>query len=100
MITLRHEFEISSEPPIVYLDHWALRRLSENAALGCRFLDAFSHRGTVAFSLMNVCEIAGTICPETSKQIRDFLEKLGPHWVPMTVDPLPILKGREHRHDH
>ena len=79
----------------MYLDHWALRRLSENATLGGRFLDAFSHCGTVMFSVMNVVEIANDFSPERSQQIREFLEKLGPQWVPMTIDPLRIINAEE-----
>lgn len=48
---------MTAEPPLLYLDHWALRRLSEDATLGNRFLAAFRRRGTVMFSLMNVEEI-------------------------------------------
>lgn len=100
MITCRtrdssYEFEISAEPPLIYLDHWALRRLSENPALGDRFLDAFVRRGTVMFSLMNVSEVARDASPDRAWQIRAFLERLGPHWVPMTIDPLRIIEAEE-----
>lgn len=92
-----YEIEVSSDPPLIYLDHWALRRLSENAALGARFLEAFTHRGTVMFSLMNVAEIARDAAPHRAQQIRDFLEKLGPYWIPMTIDPLRIMEAEERR---
>jgi hypothetical protein len=68
-----YEFEVWSEPPLIYLDHWALRRLSENQTLGERFLAAFKNRGTVMFSLMNVVEIARDPVARRAEQIRDFL---------------------------
>ena len=71
-----HEFEVWAEPPLIYLDHWAIRRLSEDAALGGRFLTAFGHRGTVMFSLMNVLEIARDLSVQRAAQIHAFLEAL------------------------
>ncbi len=90
-----YEVEISVEPPLMYLDHWALRRLSEKPALGDRFLGAFRHRGTVMFSLMNVVEIARDASPHRAQEVRKFLERLGSHWVPMTIDPLWIIDAEE-----
>jgi hypothetical protein len=90
-----YEFIVEAESPLIYLDHWAVRRLAENTAYGNRFLAAFKHRGTVMFSLMNVTEIARDGSPERAAEIRAFLEKLGPHWVPMTIDPLRIMDAEE-----
>ncbi len=100
MITVRqkgedYEFEIWAERPCIYLDHWALRRLSENPTLGNRFLVAFKHRGTVMFSLMNVAEIARDASQQRAQQIRDFLAQLGLHWFPMTIDPFRIINAEE-----
>jgi hypothetical protein len=90
-----YEFEVWEEPPLLYLDHWALRRLSENRQLGQRFLAAFEHRGTLMFSLMNVLEIARDASPQRASQVRSFLEKIEVHWVPMTIDPLRIVDAEE-----
>ena len=90
-----YEFEIWTESPCIYLDHWALRRLSENHVFGDRFLSAFKHRGTVMFSVMNAAEIARDLSSQRAHEIRDFLEKLGPHWFPMTIDPLRIINAEE-----
>jgi len=89
------KLEFWAEPPCIYLDHWALRRLSENPTLGNRFFVAFKHRGTVMFSLMNVAEIARDASPQRAQQIRDFLVQLGPHWFPMTIDPFRIIHAEE-----
>ena len=50
-------FEIRSEPPLIYLDHWALRLFSSNSRLRVRFFESFRTRGTLMFSLMNIAEI-------------------------------------------
>jgi hypothetical protein len=90
------EVEVSAEPPLIYLDHWALRLLSDNPTLTGRFLVAFERRGTVMFSLMNVREIAND--SNHTKGIRDFLDALGPHWVPVTIDPFRIIDAEETGH--
>ena len=90
-----YDFEVTAEPPLIYLDHWALRRLSENATLRHRFLTAFARRGTVMFSLMNVEEIARDESPRRAQEIRAFSDQLGPHWVPMTIDPHRIMRAEQ-----
>lgn len=100
MVTVRANgpdfvFEVWAEPPLIYLDHWALRRLSENPAAGDRFFAALMNRGTVMFSLMNVVEIARDPVLDRAHEIRTFLEQLGPHWVPMTIDPLRIIHAED-----
>ncbi len=100
MITIRakgqdYDFELSTEPPSIYLDHWALRRLSEDSGLSRRFLFAFKHRATLMFSVMNAAEIARDASPQRAQQVRDFLKELGPHWFPMTIDPFRIINAEE-----
>lgn len=91
----QYEFEVWAEPPCIYLDHWALRRLSEDRAVGSRVISAFKHRGTLMFSVMNVAEIARTGLSESRQQVRDFLEEFGPHWFPMTIAPSRIIQAEE-----
>ncbi|MGD0263651.1 MAG: hypothetical protein ABSD47_01695 [Candidatus Methylomirabilota bacterium] len=100
MITVRakgqdYDFELSTEPPSIYLDHWALRRLSEDSGLSRRFLFAFKHRATLMFSVMNAAEIARDASPQRAQQVRDFLKELGPHWFPMTIDPFRIINAED-----
>lgn len=89
------EFIVEAESPLIYLDHWAIRRCSENVVLRKRFLSAFKNRGTVMFSLMNVTEIARDASPARAREIHTFLEALGAHWVPMTIDPIRIVAAEE-----
>jgi hypothetical protein len=88
-----YQFEVWEEPPLIYLDHWALRLLSEDLEFKNRFLVAFARRGTVMFSLMNVVEVAKD--PGNASQIRDFLARLGPHWVPVTIGPFRVIDAEE-----
>ena len=60
-----------------------------------RLLEAFQQHGTLMFSLMNVVEIASDRETMRSAQIRDLLEQVGPHWVPLTIDPLRIMKAED-----
>jgi hypothetical protein len=89
------EFVVEAESPLLYLDHWAIRRFSENPTHGSRFLTAFKNRGTVMFSLMNVTEIARDASPTRAREISRFLEALGEHWIPMTIDPIRIVRAEE-----
>jgi hypothetical protein len=91
----RHEIVIDTRSPLIYLDHWALRRLSEDSTRRALFLAAFQRHGTLMFSLMNVAEIAGDPEETRSAQIRDFLEQVGAHWVPMTIDALRVMEAED-----
>jgi hypothetical protein len=100
MVTCRpsgsdYKIEVSADPPLIYLDHWALRRLSENPSLAARFLGAFARCGTVMFSLMNVAEIARDASLRRAAEVREFLDRLGPYWIPMTIDPLRIIEAEK-----
>jgi hypothetical protein len=85
-------FEIRSEPPLIYLDHWALRLFSSDATMRARFLEGFRSRGTLMFSLMNIAEIAANTLERTADELRAFLRDIGPHWVPSTIDPMHIIE--------
>ncbi len=91
----RYDIEVSAVPPCIYLDHWALRRLSEDGAQGDRFISALKQHGTLMFSVMNVAEIAGDASHRRAQQVRDFLQRIGPRWFPMTIDPLRVIRAEE-----
>jgi hypothetical protein len=91
----RYAVTINCREPRIYLDHWAIRRISEDPARKGRFLGALKTKGTILFSLMNVVEIASDQEPARSAQIRGFLEQLGPYWMPVTIDPLRVLDAEE-----
>ena len=87
--------EVYSEPPLIYLDHWALRLLSSDPDLRKRFLTIFRTRGTLMMSLMNVVEIAGNTMEATAAELRSFLEEIGPSWIPSTIDPIRIIEAEQ-----
>src|SRR5437667_12258679 len=83
-----------TEPPSIYFDTWALTRFATDATYQTRFLNLFKDRGTLLFSLMNVVEIASYAVPQWP-EMRSFLEKIGPHWFPLTIDPLGVIARQE-----
>jgi hypothetical protein len=66
--------------PLVYLDHWALRRLGRDAYERSHLLKTFEKQGTLMFSLMNVLEL-GRNTGASYDQVTSFLDDLGPHWL-------------------
>lgn len=66
--------------PAVYLDHWAIRRLSSDATLGNRFLDALkASGGSLVISHVNLAEITGPTDPKHAGEIATFLEAVLPN---------------------
>lgn len=66
--------------PAVYLDHWAIRRLSSDATLGARFLNSLKRsRGSLVVSHANFAEIAGPADPRHADEIATFLEAALPN---------------------
>jgi len=65
--------------PVVYLDHWAVRLLSDKEVLGDNFASAL-HRagGTLLFSQANLFEFAAMNSIGTARQVERFLEKVLP----------------------
>jgi hypothetical protein len=83
--------EVSVRPPLVYLDHWAIRDISSDAARRAHFLETFRSRGTLMFSLMNVLEMARNT-GESYARIRDLLDAVEPYWLLSDPDA-----GRAHQ---
>jgi hypothetical protein len=83
-----------SEPPIIYMDNWALVRFSADPVLRTEFLGVFRDRGTLAVSLMSVAEI-GAHRAQQRPELRSFLEAIGPRWVPLTIDPFSVMNTQE-----
>jgi len=76
----------------VYLDNWAIINLAkECVSRRRRFVDALRQRGTVLFSWTNAIELAG---PQgaSAEAVRSFLDSLGPHWVPVELNPWMVVE--------
>lgn len=66
--------------PTVYLDHWAVRRFADNAALRARFIGALQGRnGTVMLSHLTFAEFAKAELRATFETGEEFLEALLPN---------------------
>jgi hypothetical protein len=60
--------------PSVYLDHWALRKVSDNEAMGQRIAQALRRRGgTLALSWANIAEFQA-LDAATARRAEDFIE--------------------------
>jgi hypothetical protein len=87
--------EISVRPPLVYLDHWAVREISSNPAWRAHLLETFRTRGTLMFSLVNILEM-GRNSGKSYADIRALLDDLEPYWVISDLDPR-TAQAREDR---
>lgn len=66
--------------PAVYLDHWAIRRLSSDTTLSARFLRALkASGGSLVVSHVNLAEITGADDPRHADEIAAFLESVLPN---------------------
>jgi hypothetical protein len=76
----------------VYLDNWALKDLAKGCAeRRSRFLDALQRGGTLLFSWTNAIELCG---PQgaSAVAVHAFLDSVGPHWVPLELNPWKAVK--------
>ncbi len=83
--------ETFSRQPTVYLDQWALVRLSPGSDRHERFLKVFEQKGTLLFSWTNVLD-AATTSGGTAERIRDLLGAIGEHWLPMEMNPFKVIR--------
>jgi hypothetical protein len=80
--------------PAIYLDQAPLADLSKVGPRRKRFLDIFEHKGTLLFSGANAMDIAG---PQdgTKRRIREFLDALGPYWIPLELNPYKVVRKEQ-----
>ena len=83
--------ETFSRQPTIYLDQWALVRLSQESNRHERFLKVFEQKGTLLFSWTNVLD-AATTSGGTAERIRDLLGAIGEHWLPMEMNPFKVIR--------
>jgi hypothetical protein len=89
------DVEISIRPPLVYLDHWAIREISSAPARREHFLETFRTRGTLMFSVPNMLEMAQN-SGVSYTHIRDLLDSVEPYWILSDPDPQTV-QDRENR---
>lgn len=77
--------------PAIYLDQFALDAFARQQARRDRFLKIWQTKGELLFSYVNALDLSG---PQnnTASIIRDFLEGLGPYWIPLELNPWKIVR--------
>jgi len=87
--------QIQHVRPMVYLDHWAFRLFSSDAALASRFVGALKARGgTLAISWLNLGEYANVSVLESRRAAEAFVESALPAVFCIDVD-LAAVDNRE-----
>lgn len=82
------------EAPTIYLDHWAIRKLSENEVLGSRFLNAVRARnGTVALSWLNLVEFSRVSDNGQVRAAGEMVHNLFPNLFFMEINPFTVIEN-------
>ncbi|MGH8511961.1 MAG: hypothetical protein ACREU8_11445 [Gammaproteobacteria bacterium] len=82
--------------PAVYLDHWALRIISENDDFTARFVRAMEARGgTLALSWVNLSEFVQVIFPEQIRKAEDLVEASLTRLFLLEVDPGVVIRRED-----
>jgi len=86
----------TAEPPLVYLDHWALRAISEDPSLIERFVQSLkSKRGTLAISFRNIMEFR-KVSWQSSQVMADVLaQEVFPNLFFIEVDPFVVIQKED-----
>ena len=98
MISRSGDLEIVQRdvPPTVYLDHWALRRFSENNSLATRLITALkSQNGTLALSWLNVVEFAKMTVETQARNVENLLEAILPQVFFLEVEPFSVIQRED-----
>ena len=83
---------ISVTGPAVYLDNFAIKELAKgDASRRRRFLAAVNRGAELLFSVANAAEITG-FQDSSFRDVRAFLDEIGPHWFPVELDPHTVVK--------
>lgn len=77
--------------PAVYLDQDSLADIARTAQRRKRFLDIWATKGELLFSWANAFDLSGPQ-GDTARYIRELLEALGPHWIPLESNPWKVVR--------
>lgn len=78
--------------PAVYLDHWALRAVSEDAALSARFTKALAARaGTLLLSWANIAEFPD-LDEQAAEKAENFIEAQLPRIFFLELNPFEVIR--------
>jgi hypothetical protein len=85
-------FNASLHGLAVYLDNFALVSLSKgDTQRSRRFVNALKSKGDLLFSVSNVVDLSGPR-GRSLDLIRNLLDEIGPHWIPVELDPFEVVK--------
>lgn len=80
--------------PAVYLDHWALRTVSENSGYSSRFISALqSTEGTLCISWINLAEFNKMCHPRAAELADEFLDNVFPRIILLECDPFSVIEA-------
>ena len=81
--------------PSVYLDHWALRKLSDDKQLGQAVTAALKNRGgTLTVSWANIAEFPA-VNMKTARRAEEFIDSNRPHIFLLDFNPFDVIKREE-----
>ena len=84
------------ESPSVYLDHWALRKISVDERMSARFVAALRSRGgTLVTSLISSGEFAGLQFEAEADAADRLLDALTPHLFFIWLEPFEVIAKEE-----
>lgn len=80
--------------PLVYLDHWAVRRFSDDVPLADRFIAALhAAKGTWLFSQVNLSEFIAMRDIPTARRVETLIERAFPYFYVLdAVDDTPYFR--------
>ncbi len=86
--------KMGMKSPIVYLDHWAVAKISGNPVWQSRFIETLKKKnGTLLFSYLNIIELGRHINAQPNVKI--FLEEVDTHWCLVDVDAPAVIEREE-----
>ena len=90
-VSIRQSFSC----PLVYLDHWAVRRFSDDALIADRFIAALhAAQGTWLFSQMNLTEFTAMRDIPTARRVEALIQRAFPYFYVLdTVDDTPYFRA-------
>lgn len=82
--------------PSVYLDHWAVRKLSEDIELCSRFVNAIKNRnGTLALSWLNLVEFSRVFDTSHANAAGKMVQDLYPNLFLIQIDPFIVIEQED-----
>lgn len=80
--------------PMIYLDHWAVRRFADDETLAARFIAALhAAQGTWLFSHANLCEFTAMRDVPTARRVENLIQRAFPYFCVLdTVRDTPYFR--------